>query len=190
MSTVFLHYLTSSRPLGYSLFFLTATLESDGTLYVAAFLARQGFFDLGDVLIVVVSGAFAADYFWYWVGRRLGPRAPRPVRWFMNAASAFDSSLLHRPLRTMFISKFAYSLHRPLLFRMGELGVQPSVFLRNNVISTLGWMIVVGGLGYVSGASFSLIKHYMRVVEIAVLGGLLLFLGSSRIFAWYSRRVL
>lgn len=190
MPTVFLHYLTGSRPLGYCLFFLVGALESDGTLFTATFLARQGFFDLGDVVITVTAAAFLADTFWYWMGRRFGPKAPRPVRWLMRAASAFDASLLKRPLRAIFISKFAYSLHRPLLFRLGELGVPPSRYLRNNVIATLGWMLVVGALGYASGASFSLVKRYMKVAEIAALLGLLLFFGFSRLLSWYSRRAL
>lgn len=189
-STIFLHYLTNSRPLGYCLFFLAGTLESDGTLFTATFLARRGFFDLGDAVIVVTAAAFLADTFWYWMGRRFGPRAPRPVRWLMRAASAFDASLLKRPLHTIFISKFAYSLHRPLLFRLGELGVRPSLYVRNNFIATLGWMFVIGSLGYASGASFSLVKHYMKVAEIAVLLGLLLFFGFSRLLSWYSRRAL
>lgn len=190
MSTIFLHYLTSSRPLGYCLFFLAGTLESDGTLFTATFLARQGFFDLGDVVIVVTTAAFLADTFWYWMGRRFGSKAPRPVRWLMRAASAFDAPLLKRPLRTIFISKFAHSLHRPLLFRLGELGVRPSLYLRNNFISTLGWMFVVSALGYASGSSFSLVKRYMKVAEVAVLGGLLLFFGFSRLLSRYLRRAL
>ncbi|MBI2120422.1 MAG: hypothetical protein HYT94_02240 [Parcubacteria group bacterium] len=51
--SLFLYYLTVWKPLGYVLASLGMVFEGDGVLFTVAFLTSEGFFDPGDMLLVV-----------------------------------------------------------------------------------------------------------------------------------------
>lgn len=160
-------YLLMWRPLGYILVFIGMIFEGDIFLFTAAFLTHQQFFDARAMFLTAFSGVFFGDMFWYWIGVRFNGSSHFLNRWVHKLAKPFDRHLLETPLRAIFFSKFAYGVHHALLVRAGALGIKIRDFMKVDIIATLTWMSIVGGLGYVSSASLGTVKHYLRFTEFA-----------------------
>lgn len=168
------HYLLLWRPLGYILVFIGMIFEGDVFLFTAAFLTHQGFFDARVMFLASFSGVFFGDMFWYLIGVRFNGSSHFLNRWVHKLTKPFDKHLLENPLRAIFFSKFAYGIHHALLIRAGALGIKIRDFLKADIPATLIWMSIVGGLGYVSSASFGTMKHYLRFTEFVFFSALII----------------
>lgn len=180
------------RPLGYAIIFLGMMIEGDGLLFTAAFLTHQGVFDPGDMAVVVLSGVLIGDVLWCWLGAWLAgsPSFASVSRWLERVTARFDTHLRGRMLRTIFVSKFAYGLHHPLLMRAGAIGIPTRRFLKNDVLATVAWVAVVGGLGYGVSASFVALQRSLRFAERALVLGLFIFFFFEYLVRRRSRRQL
>ncbi len=165
----------ADSPFGYIVVFFGMILEGDVFLFTAAFLTEEGYFHPGIIAITVYAGVILGDLFWYALGLWLDTSSTFLTRWAKRIVKPFEGGLQRRPLHTIFISKFTYGFSHAVLMRAGSLRIPLKKFFKIDAISSLGWMAVVGGLGYFSGASFSLIKHYLKVAEIALLFVLVAF---------------
>ncbi|MDP3947189.1 MAG: DedA family protein [bacterium] len=185
MDSYLVVFLTAWQPLGYLLAFFGMIVEGDIFLFAAAFLTSRGLFDPLLMFAALFSGVIFGDVLWYGLGI-LACRAPRLGRCINALSCRFDSQLLRHPWRMIFVSKFIYGIHHVLLIRLGMAGMNFRRFLKMDLSASLGWIAVVGGLGYLSGASFALIEHYVRFVEFALLATLALFL----FFEYFAVRLL
>lgn len=182
MHSILFSYLTHWRSAGYALIFIGMLVEGDILIFSAFFLAHQGFFDLGDLGIFVVTGALLGDSLWYLLGRFIdnhvsnNSRMSFVTRCIARIAMPLDSHLRDHPYRTVFISKFTYGLHHALLTRLGMQRFPWKKFIHIDVIATLPWILAVGGLGYFSGAAFLASKRYLRFAEAGLLFSLIFFL--------------
>lgn len=175
MESAFIHYLTLYRSLGYLLIFIGLLIEGELVLFTAAFLTHQGAFDFGDTLIVVLGGVLAGDMMWYLIGIKLNGTHYWWQRWFNRLAEPFDRHILTRPFHTIFLSKFAYGLHRATLVRAGMLKIARSDFFKADIVAALLWIVIIGGLGYGASVSYLALKHYLRFAEIELLLALIGF---------------
>lgn len=175
MDSYLVAFLTAWQPLGYLLAFLGMIVEGDIFLFTAAFLTSRGLFNPLFMFAALFSGVIFGDVLWYGLGH-LACRAPRLGRCINALSCRFDSQIACRPWRAIFVSKFVYGIHHMLLMRLGMASMDFRRFLKIDLSASLGWIAVVGGLGYLAGASFALIEHYVRFVEFALLAALALFL--------------
>lgn len=178
VSSTLFQYLTPYLGIGYPLIFAATMFEGDIILFTTGFLTQQGLFSIIYAPIVVFCGALAGDLVWYWLGYELNKlhiSVSFLRRWMERLSEPIDEHLLNRTNYTIFISKFAYGFNHLTLMRAGMLGIKLKTFIKANISATLAWMLVVGGLGYISGESFALIKHYLRYGEFALLGAVLIF---------------
>ena len=174
-SALLLQSLTYFRPLGYAIVFFGMMLEGDVLLFTAAFLTHQHFFDFGRIIPVVLGGVGIGDTIWYWFGKKFSQSRGRFVRWINHAAEPFDEHLRERPFHTLLISKFTYGLHHAILLRAGASGLGFKRFVQSELVASVFWVLVVGGLGYGSSVTFAFIHHYLQFAEIALLLGIILF---------------
>lgn len=181
METIILHQLVLYRPLGYAVVFIDMFFMGDLSVFTAAFLAHRGFFDPAAVAGISFAGALCGDAAWYWFGRRTS-LAP-VMRWVGKLIGPFDGHLHRRPSRTLFIGRFTYGVYHALLLHAGAEKIPYKDVIVGGVPSALVWIAVIGGLGYFSSASFSLVRHYVRFVEIALLIALLAFVIVSHMVA-------
>lgn len=188
LHSLFLFYLLLWKPLGYLAVFIAMVLEGEVSLFAAAFLTHQGFFDIGDIFLTIYAGLLLGDLGWYWLGTHLERLPPAVRHWVERLARPFDDHLLNRTFRTIFISKFTYGVHHALLMRAGALRINLGNFIRYDVIASLIWLVTIGGLGYFFSASFVLIRHYLRYAEIGLLLSILIFFALSRFLAAQSRK--
>jgi len=174
MESLLFQYLILWKPLGYFLIFLGLALEGDTALFIAAFLTYHGFFDLGKFLLVAFIGAIVGDVFFYWLGHKINNSSS-----FFNKITSrikfADSHLIERLPHTIFISKFVYGIHHLIILRASVLNISLKKIIKHDLLPTLLWILTIGGLGYLFGASFSLIKKSVRFVEIGLLIALIIF---------------
>jgi len=175
MESFILHYLTWWHPLGYVIVFVGMILEGDIILFTASFLTHQGFFDLGNMIFTVLAGVIIGDLLWYWLGIWINNKTFFLGRWIRRLTKKIDSHLSERPFYAIFLYKFVYGLNHAVLLKLGMNGVPFTKFIKIDLAAIMLWTIIVGGLGYLSGASFLLLKHYFRFAEFALLAVLAFF---------------
>ena len=186
MISFLIHYLILSRPLGYFLIFIGLAIEGDLVLLIIAFLTHQGFFDLGDMILVSLAGVFVGDVTWLYLGKKLDRLSPLTHRLVTKLSGPVDKHLRERPVRAIFVSKFTYGLHRAVLVRLGQNGMGLKEFLKADIPAGLVWFIVVGGLGYLGGGAVTLARHYLRFTELGLLLVVVAFLLISYLSRHYS----
>lgn len=186
---MFLHYLSEYQTLGYLIIFLGMMIEGDILLFTAGFLAYRGYFNIDALSLIVFSGVILGDNLWYVFGEIL-KKESFIYKFIKRIASPFDEHLKNRTARTIFIAKFAYGLYRPLLLRAGSLYLPFKKFIKADIIASIIWIFIVGGLGYLSSASFLLIRRYLRYTELTLLLGIAVFILISHIVTKISKKEL
>ena len=147
-------------------------------LFTVGFLTQQGIFKIALVAIVFFIGALAGDLLWYWLGyevNKLHISISFVKRMMERLSQPLDEHLATRLKHTIFVSKFAYGFNHLTLMRAGMRGIHLGDFIKANISATILWIVVIGTLGYLSGASFELVKHYLRFAEVALLIFLIIF---------------
>ncbi|MBI4991847.1 MAG: VTT domain-containing protein [Candidatus Harrisonbacteria bacterium] len=175
MESVLLSYLNYWEPLKYIIIFLGMMVEGDTVLFIASFLAHQGLIDPTAMLLTALWGMILGDNLWYSAGLKLRNSSSWLNQWAEKLAKPFDEHLIKKPFRTIFIAKFTYGINHAIILRAGTLRTKWSEIEKSDILATLLWMIIVGGLGYFSSASFSYVRHYLKFAEVALLLGLLIF---------------
>lgn len=186
--TILLSYILISKPLAYGVIFLGMMIEGDIFLFTTAFLTSAGFFDVWDVAAIAISGALIGDVVWFWLGQRFMHSSKLLSRLSNRFAAPFDAHLKDYPLRTIFLSKFTYGIHRLLLARTGAHGMAVSRFIKLDALAIIAWALIIGGLGYFSGASIHFIRHYLKFTEVALGLGLIAFFVFQYIADYVTRR--
>lgn len=190
LQSLFLSYLTIWKPLGYILAFFGMVFEGDGSLFALAFLTAEGFFDVGDMLIVVFLSVVFGDTLWYWIGRKYIISFPRVVAWVNRFAKSFDRHLLERPTRTLLLTKFVYGAHHAVLIRAGMSKMDFRKFIKSDLVAVVVWIAVIGGLGYFSSVSLAYEKKYLRYAEMSLLVALILFFTAEHYIKKFSQKEL
>ena len=183
MDSFLLSYLNYWEPLGYIIIFLGMMIEGDTVLFIAAFLAYQGILETMPMLVVALWGMILGDNLWYSLGRKLKNSNSALNKWAEKLAGPLDEKLRNNTFRTIFFAKFAYGINRAVIFYAGRMRMNWRKVEQSDILATLLWMAIVAPLGYFSGASFIYVKRYLRYGEIALLLGLIIFLGLEYLIA-------
>lgn len=184
-----INFLQHHSILGYVVVFIAMIFEGDVFLFTAAFLTHLGFFDPVNMFVAVVTGALSGDLFWYWLGLRLNGSTGF-TRWAKKIAAPFDDHLLQRPWHTIFLSKFIYGIHHAILVRAGMLKFKLSRYFKIDLISTLAWTTIVGGLGFLSSLSFERMRHQIKFMEGLLLAVILILLLVSYLVSYQAKKEL
>lgn len=184
MGSSLVHFLLFWKSFGYGIAFAGMIVEGELLLLVFGFLTSQGYFNFFYMFAAVLLGAMSGDVLWYWLGVRLFRNSKINFpKWIHRLSHPLDRHLRDRPGKTIFVSKFVYGTNHATLVRAGALDVDIRKFLKSNVYANLVWIVFVGGLGYLFGASFPLIRKYIRAAEIVFLLIAVLFLFASHFLA-------
>lgn len=185
VNTLVLHYIASWKPLAYGIIFVSMIFEGEIFLFTAAFLVAQRLLSPEFTFLAVFGGVLAGDSLWYWLGHKLNHSDNRFSRWLVKKTGQIDDHLSNNPLRTIFISKFIYGIHHLILVRAGVLKLKFKEFFKDDFIANLVWVFLIGGIGYLSGASFVLVRHYFKFVEYGLIFGLIIFFTLNYFIAKY-----
>ena len=149
--------------------------EGEVTLFTLGFLTRLHFFDVGDMGAIVLAGVLTGDLAWYWLGYKLKNSSTAVVRWGLHLTRPFEKFLSTKPFHLLLVSKYIYGINHLLLARAGMIGLSFKKYLRIELVAEPIWIVIIGGLGYLSGASYGLVRHYVRFIEIILLALVVLF---------------
>ena len=193
METLLMHYLPSWQPIAYVLLFIGMMFEGDTILFIAAYLTHEGYFALVPMLLTALWGIILGDNLWYSLGLKLrkapsGSMLQFVTKWAEGLTKPFDEHLREKPFRTIFISKFTYGFNRATITRAGMLNLKWKKIEESDILATLIWMSIVGGLGYFSSASLGYLKNYLRYGEVSLLVAVILFFLIERFIATQSRK--
>jgi membrane protein DedA with SNARE-associated domain len=184
-----LQYLIEYQTLGYILIFLLTPVAGDIVLFTSGFLVYQGIFGWDKALLAILLGVAIGDNLWYVLGETIKENS-RIGRFIKRLTEPFDEHLKNRTARTIFFAKFTYGLYQPMLLKAGQLRLPFKEFLKGDILASIVWIILVGGLGFVSGASFYIIRRYLRYTEISLLVAIVIFILISRLVANISKKEL
>jgi membrane protein DedA with SNARE-associated domain len=175
MHSMIFQYLQTHPTLGYIAIFFAMIIEGDLFLFTAFFLVHQGYFNFSTMLTTVFTGTMAGDLFWYWLGMKLNHTPSKLNNWVQRLTEPFAGHLIKRPFHTIFFSKFVYGVHHAILIRAGSMQIVLKEFLRDDFLSSIFWIAIVGSLGFISSLSFSFVRYSIKFVELSLLIGVLVF---------------
>ena len=190
MKSFLAHYISIWEPLGYILIFLGMMFEGDTVLFVAIFLAHQGYLSFLPTILAALWGMILGDNLWYTLGTkmRFGQKFPIATRWAEQLAKPFDDHLRQNPFRTIFLAKFTYGFNRAIITRAGMLNLKWKKLEESDILATLLWMAIVGTIAYFSSASLSYLKDYIKYGEVALAIGIIFFIIFEKIISAQSRK--
>ena len=190
MEALTLNYLSIWHPLGLFILLMGLLIEGNIFLFAAMFLTQRGAFTMPEILPIVLVGILGGDFLWYLAGRYLTDSDGRTKRWVEKLTKSFDKQIGLRPNRVIFFSKFIYGIHRAVLVRAGMLKISFKKFLIADGVTSVMWIILIGGVAYVASSSLSIIKHYLKFTEIALLVALLGFLFIEKVVSRFFKEEL
>lgn len=174
MENFLLSHLDFLKSFGYWIAFFGIMVEGDILIFISFFLASQEYFDIEKLFLVLFLGTLIGDTLWYYFGSWANKF--HFVIKLAKKIKIFDDHLIKRPFHTMFISKFTYGLHHPILMRAGALNFDFKKFIKYDLFSGAVWILSIGALGYLSGASFFIVKKYLKFIEVGLVLALIVFI--------------
>jgi membrane protein DedA with SNARE-associated domain len=186
MESLFIHYLTLWRPLGYSIVFLGVMFEGDLFVLLTASLVRLGYFDPIDMFIVLYAGAVIGDMAWLYLGSKAEKTSNAMLSWIVRHTQRLPVSIEHRFFFKLTLSKFMYGTHRPFLFALGTKGVPLRKFIPYELAAVFIWLFTISGIGYGLGAALAKAEHALKYVEVGLVLVVVLYLVGAYVLKRYS----
>lgn len=159
---------------GYLAILIGTFLEGETIVILAGFAAHMGILELPWVIAAAVAGSFSGDQFYYYLGRRWGPRIiAKRLSWQEGAQKVYKH--LHRHQYFLILTfRFYYGLRNVTPFAVGSAMVPRVRFFTLNLIGAVVWAIAFAYLGYLAGEAVKLLIDDVKRYEIYLLGALVL----------------
>ncbi len=169
---------------GYPALFVGSFLEGESFLIAAGFLAKRGYLDFNLVMLVALAGAYIGDVTLFFLGRNHGAKIiskfPQAMVYYPKAKNLFD----RYGIWAIFFTRYLYGLRFASAALLGMMKMRRRRYLPFAFISCIIWAVVIGGLGYMFGASLEAligqVSHYEKLVLVFII---LIGLG-----VWWVRR--
>lgn len=185
----------------YLVIFVAVCLESAALLgflvpgemlvLLGGFLASQGVLDLVDLLLLVMVAAIIGDSVGYELGRCLGRawllRAGRWVGLGEAHLQRVDDFFDRHGGKTVFYARFSAFFRIMVPFVAGAVRLRYLHFLLYNALGSVVWSTVVVLLGYLAGASWSVVHRWIGRAGAVVGGIFLLVLVWAWLWRWLIR---
>ena len=147
-------------------------LPGDSLLFTTGFLASQGFFDLGTLLVLLSIAAIAGDSVGYWSGERFGRRLfnREDSIWFhkkhlVTAAEFYEK----HGGKAIILARFLPAVRTFVPIVAGMAQMRYARFLAFNVWGGLFWVVGLTGGGYVFGSTIPDVDRYLIPVVLLII---------------------
>lgn len=158
---------------GYIVVFLGTFLEGETILLLAGFVAHQGYLDIKWVIVFSILGSIVGDQVFYCLGRYYGKPMIQKFG-FLSQNFPKALKLVNRfGSWIIFGQRFIYGFRilLPLTFGISSMNFYRFAVL--NISSGVLWALIIGMLGYFSGATLSYfmrdIKKYEHFVALGII---------------------
>ncbi|MFH0890594.1 MAG: hypothetical protein V1856_01005 [Candidatus Liptonbacteria bacterium] len=163
--------------------------EGDVVLYTTALLTQQGFLKMEWSLPLAILGLFWGDILWFEMGRRL-PKEFFLRKWMNRLTEGVDEQLNGHPIRTLFITKFAYGMGHFAIMRIGTIAnISLKEFLRRDFWASLPWFVIVWTLGYVTGTVLPHLRQYFKYAEIGIAAGIIILIATQHLARYEAKKI-
>jgi len=158
-------------------------------------LAQQGYISFAGVLIVAIIGAIIGDNIAYFLGRRYGSA------WLYTKKNHFIARQYVQRAEKLFarygawgvfFGRFFIGLKETIPLIAGSVGMRRRTFFLYNVLGSIGWGILWGGVGYIFAHSLEQAHLWITRAGFIVLFLVILFIvsyGVRTVFIVYGRRI-
>ncbi len=164
-------------------------IPSELIMPLAGFSAAKGNLNIVGVVAAGTVGSLAGAFFWYWIGRAVGPErlkafAGRHGRWLTldpdeidRARAVFDR---HRAA-ALFFGRLIPTVRTLISVPAGINRLPVGVFAFWSLLGTSLWTALLAGAGYLLQSQYERVSEWLNPVSNAVLAALVL---------WYLYRVI
>jgi membrane protein DedA with SNARE-associated domain len=164
-------------------------IPSELIMPLAGFSAAKGNLNIVGVVAAGTVGSLAGAFFWYWIGRAVGPErlkafAGRHGRWLTlepdeidRARAVFDR---HRAA-ALFLGRLIPTVRTLISVPAGVNRLPLGVFAFWSFLGTSLWTALLAGAGYLLQSQYERVSEWLNPVSNAVLAVLVL---------WYLYRVI
>ncbi|HLM83656.1 MAG TPA: DedA family protein [Candidatus Bathyarchaeia archaeon] len=180
---------------GYPLMFIFMLFEGPFATMISAFLASQGYFNIGVVFILSVLGDVLGDIGLYHIGYFGGPKIIEKAQKFLKIPDATLEKLKNKfhdnSERLIFYVKSTTGLSCITFTLAGALRMKFSKFLKNSILGGLVWSSILVFLGYFFGFAAEQISQYIKYAGVVIFAGAVLALVIITLYKRYeSNRIL
>jgi len=159
---------------GYLAILIGTFLEGETIVILAGFAAHMGILELPWVIAAAVAGSFSGDQFYYYLGRRWGPRIiAKRLSWQEGAQKVYTHLRRHQYFLILTF-RFYYGLRNVTPFAVGSAMVPRLRFFTLNLVGAVVWAVAFAYLGYLAGEAVKLLIDDVKRYEIYLLGALVL----------------
>lgn len=164
-------------------------IPSEVIMPLAGFSAAKGTLSFTGVIIAGTIGSLAGAYFWFLIGRWIGPKrlkrfAAKHGRWLtlhpdeIDQARAFFSR--HQAL-ALFLGRLIPAIRSLISVPAGVNCIPISTFLLWSSLGTALWTVLLAGAGYLLESQYEMVSEWLNPVSNVVFAGLVV---------WYVYRVI
>jgi membrane protein DedA with SNARE-associated domain len=154
---------------GYIILFIGTFFEGETILIIAGFLAHEKVLFLPWVIIVAAIGAFAGDQFFFMLGRIKGKKFIQKYEIVKNQVSKIHTLMEKYDISFMIGFRFVYGIRTVTPLIIGTSNIPTSRFLFFNAIGAIFWAILVGCLGYLFGATLTILLGKIKHLEMQII---------------------
>lgn len=169
MSQDFIHLLPYW---GYPLMFVLMFFEGPFATMIAAFLASQGYFNVGIVFFLSLVGDVLGDIGLYHIGYYGGPHIIEKAQKFLKIGDATVEKLKNKfhqnSSRIIFYVKSTTGLCAITFILAGTLRMKFARFLKYSFLGGLVWSSLLIVLGYFFGYAAAQISQYIKYAGITI----------------------
>lgn len=188
---------------GYYVLFIATLLENvafiglimpgDLIVLIASFVAAEGYFKIGYVLLIAMIGSIGGNHIGYYFGRRTG-------RSFIEKLGLWSPFLEGRIIaaekyfdkfgpRTVFFGRFASGVKAFVTALAGSAKMDYPKFLLYSTASAFVWNATMAVLGYFFGANLRLIMKIINRVGLGFLIVIILFILIPYVITRFRKKV-
>ena len=153
----------------YALLFLGVSLEGEGFLLAAAFLAHRGTLDFATVLVVAVAANFFSDQAYYAIARARGLTWLETRFGRHRQYSQVVGWMTRHSNWVLLISRYVFGFRIIIPAACGALGMPFLRFTLINLVAGIIWAVPVGLLGFYLGSAAERLLADARHFEIWLL---------------------
>ncbi|MDQ4136304.1 MAG: DedA family protein [Pseudomonadota bacterium] len=164
-------------------------IPSELIMPLAGFSAARGTLNIVGVVAAGTAGSLAGAFFWYWIGRAVGPDrlkafAGRHGRWLTLEPSGIDRARAvfdrHRA-SALFFGRLIPTVRTMISVPAGVNRLPAAVFTLWSLLGTALWTSLLAGAGYLLQSQYERVSEWLNPVSNAILALLVI---------WYLYRVI
>lgn len=148
--------------------FLGALFEGANIMLLSGFLYRLGIFKFLNIIAVLSLGYFINGYGWYAIGRLGGEKFLEKwgPRFFLTKEriQKLEEYFKKHTTKALILTRITYGISSYVFIMAGIFRTKAKTFFWCSLVSTLIWVLMLFGVGYVFGTSYELLSKVIKVI--------------------------